>query len=268
MKKLLILTAIIGTFVIGFYFYFHHVGRLRPHVNETFIVSAHIPAPFDGARIVQISDLFIRSEACLTLLEHVVETVNHLNPDLIVFTGNLFSPLGLVYENSVTYLLEQLQANFAKIAILGDHDLTHQTLTTQVLTSVGFRLLNNESVQVFNQSPLGLNLIGAHPTNDRQDMEKLLHMHIHDMRFNLLLTSLPTFSNMAFDYNLHVQLSGHCLGLADTRSPSAPCFQFYDGTYQFADRFTLHVSHGLARFHTFSHLFRQPSIDSFLLIRE
>lgn len=268
MKKLLTFTAIVGIFVLGFYFYFHNVGRVRASVNEIFITSADIPGPFDGTRIVQISDLFVRSENCLKLLENIVQTVNNLDPEIIVFTGNLFMPEGLQFADSVTDLLGALNADLRQIAVFGYHDLPHYELTSTVLSEAGFIVLNNESLQVYNQSPIGINVIGAGPTNDRDTMDQLLAVHSHEERFNLLLMSVPTFSTVAFEHPIHAQFSGHCLATQDVSSQMAPCFQFYHGTYQFADRFTLHVSPGLARFHTISGIFRQPSIDSFLLIRE
>jgi len=267
MKKLLIFTAIIGMFVLGFYFYFHNVGRVRPVENEIFVRSADVPTPFDGARVVQISDLLVRSENCLTLLENVVEAVNILAPEIIVFTGNLFLPEGVRFERDVTQLLGELEADFDYIAILGYYDLEHEDLVRDVLTNAGFRMLVNESIEIFNQSPIGINVIGAHPTNDRRTTERLLSAQTNDARFNLLLTSSPLFSAVSLNYPVNMQLSGYCLGGQDASSLSVPCFQFYNGTYQFADRLTLHVSSGLARFHTFFGLSRQPSIDSFLLIR-
>jgi len=268
MKKLLTFTAIIGIFVLGYYFYFHHVGRLQTNKNEIFITSADVPPPFDGIRIVQISDLLVRSENCLELLEHVIHSIHILNPEIIIFTGNLFHPEGLRFESSVSQLLNELDAHLAQIAILGYHDLAHEETTLNVLRQAGFRILDNNSLQVFNQSQIGINVIGAHPLNDHETMGHLLNAHAREDRLNLLLMSVPTFSTVAFDYPIHAQFSGHCLGTQDTTSQLAPCFQFYNGTYQFADRFTLHVSPGLARFHTISGLLRQPSIDSFLLMRE
>ena len=268
MKKLLIFTAIIGSFVLGFYFYFHHVGRVRPVVNEIFVVSADVPASFEGARVVQISDLLVRSENCLRLLENVVEEVRILKPEIIVFTGNLFLPEGIIFEAQVAQLLNELDASLSQVAVLGYFDLAHEELTSRVLREAGFHLLSNDSVQIFNQSPVDINVIGAHPLNDRQTSEYLLDLHVNDGRFNLLLTSLPTYSTASFGAAVNLQLSGHCLGEQDTTEYLVPCFQFYRDTYQFADRFMLHVSSGLARFHSVNGLFRQPSIDSFLLKNE
>ena len=268
MKKLLTLTAVIGLLALVFYFYYHNIGRVRANVNEIFITSSDIPVSFDSTRIVQISDLFVRSEKCLELLENVVYEVNRLNPEIIIFTGNLFHSEGIQFESRVASLLSNLNANIMQIAVFGYHDLPHYELTSDILSSAGFRLLYNESLEVFDQSPIGINVIGASPINDRNTMDQLLEESAINDLFNILLVSVPTFSTVAFAHPVQAQFSGHCLATQDVTSYSNPCFQFYNGTYQFADSFTLHVSSGLARFHTFQGMSRQPSIDSFLLIRE
>jgi len=268
MKKILTFNILIGTLVIGFYFYFHEIGRARVTPNEIFITSAEIPESFNGVRIVQISDIMVRQESCLELLENTVTTVNNLAPEIIIFTGNLFLPEGLIFHRDVIQILSELDADLMKLAVLGYNDLAHKSQTIRVLTDARFRVLNNDSMQVFNLSPNGINFIGAHPLNDRATTEQLISGHTMNDRANILLASIPTFANIAFDYPLLAQFSGHCLTTQDTTNRNAPCFQFYHGTYQFADHFTLHVSAGLARFQTPQNFLRPPSIDSFLLISQ
>ena len=267
MKKLLSLTILVGMLVIGFYYYFQEVGRTRVTPNEIFVTSAEIPGAFDGVRIVQISDIMIRQESCLQLLDNMVTSINdNLAPEIIFFTGNLFLPDGLEFQQEATDILAQLNANLVKLAVLGYHDLAHENQTIRALQSAGFRILDNNSTEIFNQSPFGINVIGAHPANDRDSMNQLLNDHVMSNRANLLLSSTPTFATLAFNHPVLMQFSGHCLATQDSVNQNAPCFQFYSGTYHFADRFTLHVSAGLARFQTPQNLLRLPSIDSFLLI--
>lgn len=271
MKKTLILTAIIGLLVVATYIYFEQVGRLNPTVNETFISSSRIPAPFEGVRVVQLSDLLIRSESCVILLENTVNAVNQLDPNLVVFTGNLFLPEGLIFEQEVSDLLGSIEANLARVVVFGNHDVInepHFERVQAVFESAGFIDLTQSSVEIFNQAYEGINLIGGAPGLDRDDLDRLLTNEFHDERFNLLLLNDPTFASISIQHGIDLQLSGLCLGSQDPTSERSPCFQFYHGFYQFTDEITLHVSAGLARFHNLSGFRRQPAIDSFLLIRE
>jgi len=270
MKKTLIFTAITGLLVIGAYFYFEHIGRLNPMVNESFIASSRVPVAFDGIRVIQISDLLIRSEGCLTLLENTVEEVNRLEPNLIVFTGNLFLPEGLIFERQVADLIGSLEADLARIVVFGRHDViseAHFERTQAIFESVGFIDLTTDSLEIFNQAYEGINIIGGAPNLDQGDLERLLRTELDDNRFNLLLLSEPTFAGISANQGVDLQLSGHCLGDQDPTSETSPCFQFYHGIYQFTNEITLNVSPGLARFHNISGFRRQPMIDSFLLIR-
>lgn len=270
MKKLLTLTAIVGAVVLGFYFYFTSIGRVRANINEVFISSSDIPPAFNGARIVQISDLHVRNEASIRMLENVIETINSLDPDIVVFTGNLFLPEGLIFESRVKDLLSNLDPKLRSIAVFGYHDVItpeHQERTSHVLRDAGFVVLDNTSIEIFNQASEGINIIGASPTLDYESMNRLL-AGARDDRFNLLLMSIPTFSSVSVESPIQLQLSGHCLGIQDASDQSKPCFQYYSGIYQFTDELTLNVSDGAARFHTIPGLMRGPSIDSFLLHRK
>jgi len=271
MKKTLIFTAIIGLLVVGAYVYFEQIGRLNPTVNETFITSSRVPAPFDGVRVVQISDLLIRSEACLTLLENTTHVINRLDPNIVVFTGNLFLPEGLAFERQVVDLLSSIEANLARVVVFGNHDViseSHFERVQAVFESAGFMDLTHSSIEIFNQAYEGINIIGGAPGLDQEGLDRLLTNEFHDERFNLLLLNDPTFTSTSIHHGVDLQLSGHCLGSQDASSETSPCFQFYHGLYQFTDEITLNVSAGLARFHNISGFRRQPSIDSFLLIRE
>ncbi|MCL2559568.1 MAG: hypothetical protein FWE07_03705 [Turicibacter sp.] len=271
MKKLLTLTAALGILAIGFYFYFINVGRIRPNENETFVISSEIPPAFNGVRIVHISDLLIRNEASLALLENVVAAINELDPDLVAFTGNLFLPEGLMFEEQVIELLSGIEANLSQLAVFGYHDVisaSHQERTNDVLAAAGFLVLNNESIEIFNQAPQGIQVMGVAPTLTRDSLFAFLDGHVREDRFNLLLMSVPTFSAVSVEQPVHLQLSGHCLGERDTADLRQPCAQFYNGIYQFADALTVNVSAGAARFTTTFGMTQRPSIDSFLLIRE
>ena len=70
-------------------------GRNSLEVNYLEIVSDRIPASFDGYRIVQISDMHLRSfRDRPEVLSGIIDRVNAENPDLIVFSGDLVTVYG------------------------------------------------------------------------------------------------------------------------------------------------------------------------------
>lgn len=76
---------------------------------------------FDGYNVVQISDMHLGSWSTTEHVEQAVEQINALQPDLVVFTGDLVN-----YTTDEAYrfkeILSGLTAVDGVIAILGNHD--------------------------------------------------------------------------------------------------------------------------------------------------
>jgi len=80
-----------------------------------------LPSSFEGLRIVQISDLHLGSWASTDPIEEAVSIINDLDPDLVLFTGDLVN-----YSTSEAYrfreALSRIEARHGIYAILGNHD--------------------------------------------------------------------------------------------------------------------------------------------------
>jgi predicted MPP superfamily phosphohydrolase len=90
-------------------------------VHRVKVNSAKIPASFQGLKIVQISDIHTGSLQGNRQLQKAVDLVNSLQPDLIVFTGDLVNNQS---DEALPYIpiLRQLQAPMGVYSILGNHD--------------------------------------------------------------------------------------------------------------------------------------------------
>ncbi len=103
-------------------FYGVFIGKFKFTVYETEITFEKLPASFDSLRIVQLSDFHI---SCFygneKKLEEAISMVQDLNPDLILFTGDMVNNTSQEFEPFVDYL-KVLSAPLGKFAILGNHD--------------------------------------------------------------------------------------------------------------------------------------------------
>ncbi len=85
MKFLKYVLALFFVFIL-FLLYAHFIGRTRFKVETLTIQSEKLPVNFAGLRIVQLSDLHIKT---LTNYERkIAQKVNSLKPDVIVITGD------------------------------------------------------------------------------------------------------------------------------------------------------------------------------------
>lgn len=81
-----------------------------------------LPTAFKGYRVVQISDLHLGTYAGDTsVMEALVDSVNRLQPDLIVFTGDMVNTAS---SEAMPYIriLQRLRAKDGVLSVLGNHD--------------------------------------------------------------------------------------------------------------------------------------------------
>ncbi len=97
-------------------------GRSSLRVEKTEICSDRLPAGFDGLRIVQLSDIHIgallRPEK---ELRRLVDTVNALRPDLVIFTGDLVNIRSSELNGTSMPQLARFRAPV--YSVTGNHDM-------------------------------------------------------------------------------------------------------------------------------------------------
>ena len=115
-----------STMLYGYWF-----GRRQLRLTETTYTSSQVPSSFNGYKIVHISDLHLSSFAdSHAFLQHIIDTINAQQPDLICFTGD-FVGFGVEEAIPFTHTLRQLHAKDGIMSVLGNHDfaLYHHGLT-------------------------------------------------------------------------------------------------------------------------------------------
>lgn len=229
------------------------------------VSSGKLPAAFDGYTIVQLSDFHIGTyENAPNTVREIVAKVNALQPDLIVFTGDLVnvSPQEL---NPFMDALKQLRAKDGVLSILGNHDYCsyqHYDTADGALRNleelkrrektIGWDLLLNEHRVIQRGSDsiviVGVENDGKPPFPSRADLSKALKGTDDDC-FKVLLSHDPTHwrRNILPETNAVLTLSGHTHAMQlklGSFSPAALTYDEWGGLYSEADRY-LHVSTGV-----------------------
>ncbi len=124
----------------------------------------NLPEAFEGLRVVQLSDIHLGSWLSIKPLQRAVNQANALDPDIIVFTGDMVN-----YSTSEVRgfesTLAQLHAPMGIFAILGNHDYgdyvswksneeKEENLQQMVdfYDKLGWKLLRNETVTIKKDS--------------------------------------------------------------------------------------------------------------------
>ncbi|TMN23430.1 metallophosphoesterase [Lentibacillus cibarius] len=207
------LTALVGLGGGGYY-YARDVEPRMLSIHQQELSSTKLSAAFDDFTIVQFSDTHIGFHYSLKQFSELVDEINSLKPDLIVFTGDLVDkPDTYHWSGELTQLLKKLQANNGKYWIYGNHD--HGGYGTDIVKKVmdkaDFHLLKNTHTTIernnrqFVVAGIDDVMLGS------PDLEKALTNADPDT-FTILLAHEPDYADETVQFPVDVQLSGHSHG--------------------------------------------------------
>lgn len=241
-------------------------NRHNIDVNEVEIADSSLPASFDGYRILQLSDIHTGSFGTdTTYLARVVDTINRLKPDVVLFTGDIVNRRSTELE-PFTGVLSHIDAPV--YSVLGNHDYgdyynwnSPQEKTddrrhlAELQGSMGWKLLNNESAIVRRGTDsiaiIGVENIGDPPFPVYGNLEKA-YSTPPDSTFKILMSHNPAHwvddICGAADKNIALTLSGHTHAMQCELfglSPAALRYKTWGGLYGEDERNRLYVNRGL-----------------------
>jgi uncharacterized protein len=257
-----VLTLFIAMAVsLGIYYEARVLGPSRLDVQRILIEDQDVPLAFDGVRIAFFSDLHLplTSE---TYAQQVFETLQQLQPDIIIFGGDLLdasAQLSFAKESQIIAWLSSLHAPLGKFSLLGSADQAHRSNLENIYLLSQFRLLDDELIRVYqwNQS-----FIELYAVDVRRSMNSfpLASKSI----FSILLSYDPNVLTIS-------QSSSYSLVLAAKTHGGQLVIPFYGPLYpparqrfyrgvQLENQVPYIVSNGLATLDPAYRLFTNPSL--------
>lgn len=158
--------------IVGIVFYARYLGTKGLVTKEYRISSNLITSNFSGVKIVQFSDLLYKSTVDKNDVKTLIDKINLLKPDLIVFTGDLMSVNSKGNEEDINYLKEQLSrlnATIGKYAVYGDYDYSYEDYESLMIES-GFIVLNNSYDKIYYKTDEYIYLVGL-PSIQKEEVK-------------------------------------------------------------------------------------------------
>ena len=244
------------------------IGRQDYKVQKVEIQLDNLPEAFNDYKIVQISDLHIGSFGNQNKFDYAIELINELNPDIVVFTGDM---VNLKAEEALTYVttFNKIQAKDGKYAVLGNHDfgdynecygpshrLENVNLLIEYQREMGFINLQNESICLFRGNDsialLGVKNWAVTPYHKYGDIDMALE-HCKNVPIKILLSHDPHHWEMEVkdQYDIALTLSGHTHGAQIGIDlpfyqwcPLDWMYPYWGGLYEVNQKY-LYINHGL-----------------------
>jgi len=251
------------------------VCRDNLRVEEITVTSDKLPAAFDGLRIAFFSDLhlgsLLRPEPEVSRL---VDTLNTLNPDLILFGGDLVNIRYTELDSAMSVRLGRLKAPLGVYSVTGNHDtgvyikdsmrLTKEINTARLIArqrAMGWHVLDNETL-ILRRGGDSLSLTGISFDVSLRNFRHAYDLPDTDTKqaygttpatlYNITLCHLPQlWDRIAADSYGDLTLSGHVhsmqmklpLGRRGI-SPARILYKRWSGSYRERGK-TLYINDGI-----------------------
>lgn len=244
--------AFVGLFIGSI----HWVSKFKTREIELQVTD--LPESLKGLKIVQLSDIHLGSWASTKPMEKAVEIVNELQPDLVLFTGDMVN-FSATETKGFEDILGKIDAPLGIYAIMGNHDygdyvpwpdssakLNDIKLLEAFYDKMGWKLLRNENtvIDVEGSTILlaGVENWSATTRFHRYGDMGITMQNAPDTDVSILMSHDPTHwdAEVVQKYpRFHVTLSGHTHGMqmgiqsfGIKWSPSQYVYKNWGGMYQ------------------------------------
>lgn len=212
MKKIIRKILIISLLLCAISFY---AFKIEPYMIQVKSYRVRVERLADPVRIVQISDIEISDVYGVDYLEKVVQKVNALNPDIVVFTGDLYANYWKYAPcEAVMSSLKKLNENSQKYAVWGNNDYGGGAVRVfeNEMEALGFTLLKNESEYLMLKGA-SFFIAGSDDLQMGQpDVEALTKAKTEDATLSILLAHNPEIVDQLKKNDFDIILSGHTHG--------------------------------------------------------
>ena len=281
MKKILKWLLIIFIILFLTIVYARYVGTMGLVTKEYTINDSDVPAGFDGIKIVHFSDLHYNRAISLSKVKSIIDEINLINPDIVVFTGDLIDRDATLSEkdyNDLTNLLLKINARYGKYAIMGNHDyIKDKEKVIDVYNGSNFKYLDNDYEVIYNKNMETIFIGGLGTISyEQEDINKTLDYlnENKDIDYKIVLVHEPDISGqIAKDYHVNLILAGHSHN-GQVRLPIIGAIytppharKYYDNYYRIEGT-DLYISSGIGVSLVNYRLWNRPSINFYRLNKE
>lgn len=280
-----IIFIILFSVVICFYSRYIEIKNIKMH--EYNIESNDLPWSFDGVKVVHFSDLNYGSTIFKEELTNIVENINDVSPDLVLFTGNLISPEYSYTKEDMEFIistLKNIDVMVGKYAVKGVHDNKIKDYDINI-SDAGFKLLENEYDLIYYKGFIPIYITGlssylttridldkAFSYYDKTEDELKEEENIYEPVYKIVMINESDAIDeiLEKDNTVNLILTGNSLGGTVKLPFVGPLFK-EDGSKKYSDSYykvnntEIYVSNGLGTNSTKMRLFNNPSFNLYRL---
>ena len=283
-----------GSLLFIFFLYSALITRTDYKVNELDMTFSNVPTGFDGYKIAFISDIHIGSMwNAENELEELSGIISDINPDLLVFGGDLVNIHHSELTPEILALLSRIKGKDGSFAILGNHDTgayingstaelraKNIEMVKSKLENAGWLLLQDSTVYIkMGNDSIALTGIDysdelleyKHSLSSIRDYDVgRVYKTVPDNIFNITVSHLPQLWYSLCDGGYSdLTLSGHIHSMQFKLFSCSPAMLMYDewsGLYE-REKGKLYINDGIGSVGFFARVGANPEITVITLKR-
>ncbi len=266
-KKLSIkILGVIIIFITIFITYGFTLGVRGLRIKEYNIINKKLPSSFHGLKIVHFSDLHYGRTINKKNIKKIVDNINDLEGDIVIFTGDLIDrdvKVTTSAKNTLIEYLSKINSVYGNYFVGGNHDKVNKSFYEIMENSNFINLENNVEIIYKDKNTISLSGIKSY-------IEKKPNLDwIEDKEFpsyNILLMHEPDNMKYIEKYNFNLVLAGHShngqvrLPLIGKVFTPKGAKIYYDEYYKINDT-DLYISSGIGTSAMNIRVLNKPSIN-------
>jgi len=255
--------------IFGVLIYSRFIGVSDLDTNEI-VINTNISEGYDGLKIVHFSDLHYKKVITEKRVKELVSEINKINPDMVMFTGDLLDKDYTVTNSDINFLIEQLSSiktRYGIFAVMGDNDYSNEEVVNNIYIQSDITLLKNTSTVIYNENNEKIYIGGLDSFNLNKADINLLDGY-NDIDYKMILVHEGDYvDNVISKINdVDMILSGHSingsiniLGIKNILLPSGS--KKYYKPYYKINNTDIYISNGIGVDRVNFRLFNTPSIN-------
>lgn len=275
MKKVLKVFIIIITLIVLLLLYSRFIGTTGLTTKEYTIKDNNISDDFDGIKIVHFSDLHYKRIITKDRIDKLINEINLINPDIVMFTGDLIDQDSDITEDDISYLketLSKINAKYGKYSVIGNHDYSIDIETLRnIYKESNFKLLENSYDIIYGKNNNKL-YIGGISTGAFSDTV-LNKMSYNEECYKIIILHEPDYTDEIISLNPNLILGGHShngqVNIPHLKKYFVPTgSKKYYNEHYLVNNTNLYISSGIGVSRYNFRLFNHPSINFYRLNKD
>lgn len=270
-RKLIIISLLLITIIFSLYLSAKYIGTKGLVVKE-YKIEANITDNFHGLKIVHFSDLHYDSISKDDLI-NIINKINLINPDIVVYTGDLIDKNTNITEEIKNDLIENfknIKVSIGKYAVNGEHD---GEVFQNIMDSANFEILNNSYELIYKDTNEPILLAGINYEGSIDENLSSIYEYINNnsIQYKILLTHIP--DNIDKINNFNLVLAGHShknqinIPIIRELFKVDGALKYYSDYYE-VNNTKLYISSGLGTTNYRLRLFNKPSFNFYRITKE